>query len=54
MEIILKEGRGRVEVGEVNFDFSYFDVFPKMRVILERLYKKESLTMKKIIAVLNL
>lgn len=35
MEIILKEGRGRVEVGEVNFDFSYFDVFPKMRVILE-------------------
>lgn len=29
MEMILKEGRGRVEVGEVDFNFSYFDVFPK-------------------------
>lgn len=34
MEMILKEGKGKVEVGGVEFDFSYFDIFPKIRVTL--------------------
>lgn len=35
MEMILKEGNGKVEIGGISFNFSYFDVFPKMKVTLE-------------------
>jgi len=33
--MILKEGKGKVEVGGVSFHFSYFNAFPKIKVTLE-------------------
>ncbi|MGL6168933.1 MAG: radical SAM protein [Fusobacteriaceae bacterium] len=35
MEMILKEGKGKLEVGGVSFDFSYSDIFPKIKITLE-------------------